>query len=150
MLFSKSCIYGMRAALYLASRSDSKYISIKKVSEDLDISHHYLTKILQQLSNADLMESQKGPHGGVRLKKDEDELTLVEIVAAIDGMDLLTECALGLPGCGTEKLCPLHDQWVDTRDKIRKMLEGTTLNDLARKGKEGNLRITADGSFNWL
>lgn len=140
----------MRAALYLASRSDNEYISIKQISKDLDISHHYLTKILQQLSNADLMESQKGPRGGVRLKKDEDELTLVEIVGATDGMDLLTECALGLPGCGTAKPCPLHDQWADTRDSIREMLEDMTLSELARKGNEGDLRITADDTFNWL
>ncbi len=150
MLLSKSCIYGMRAALYLASSSNNKYISIKQISNDLDISPHFLTKILQELTRVDLLESQKGPTGGVRLKRAGDEVTLVEIVAAIDGMDLLTECALGLPGCGTAKPCPLHEQWADTRDEIKKMLQDTTLSDLVRKGKEGNLRITADGSFDWL
>lgn len=150
MLLSKSCIYGMRGALYLASSSNSKYISIKQISSDLDISPHFLTKIMQELTKAGLLESQKGPKGGVRLKKDGNEVALVEIVAAIDGMDLLTECALGLPGCGTAKPCPLHEQWADTRDEIRKILEDTTLTDLARKGKEGNLRITADGTFDWL
>ncbi|MDR8390762.1 Rrf2 family transcriptional regulator [Aliifodinibius sp. S!AR15-10] len=150
MLLSKACIYGMRAALYLASSSNDRFIAISQISEDLDISRHFLTKILQQLTKADIMESMKGPKGGVRLKGSGDEITLVEIVAAIDGMDILTECALGLPGCGTAKPCPLHDQWADTRDEIRKMLEDTTLTDLSRKGKEGNLRITEDGSFDWL
>lgn len=150
MLLSKACIYGMRAALYLASYNNESFISIRQVSEDLNISSHFLTKILQQLTKAELMESMKGPNGGVQLKKSGDEITLIEIVAAIDGMDILTECALGLPGCGTAKPCPLHDQWADTREEIKKMLEDTTLADLAYKGKEGNLRITEDGSFNWL
>lgn len=150
MLLSKACVYGMRAALYLAAASGDEYISISKISEDLDISPHFLTKILQQLTKVGMMESMKGPKGGIRLQRSGDKVTLVEIVSAIDGMDLLTECALGLPGCGTAKPCPLHEQWADTRDQIRKMLEHTTLTDLAKKGKDGNLRITGDGSFDWL
>ncbi|PAU95112.1 transcriptional regulator [Aliifodinibius salipaludis] len=149
MLLSNACVYGLRASVYLAAVSDDSYVSIKKISEDLDISHHFLTKVLQQLTNANLMESMKGPKGGVRLTHPTDDLTLLEIVAAIDGMDILTECALGLPGCGTEKPCPIHEKWADTRDEIRKMLSDTSLQELVDEGKSGNLRITADGNFKW-
>lgn len=139
----------MRAALFLASNQDGNYTSIREMSDRLDISFHFLTKILQQLTAENLMESYKGPNGGVRLSKPGDDVTLIEIVEAIDGPDLLTECALGLPGCGTAKPCPLHDKWADTRDGIRKMLEGTTLVELVKKGKAQNLRITAEGGFEW-
>ena len=149
MLLSKSCVYGLRAALYLASTQDDGYISIRKMSDKLDISFHFLTKILQQLTAADLMESYKGPNGGVRLTKSGSEVSLYSVVAAIDGEDLFTECALGLPGCGTDKPCPLHEKWATTRDAIRIMLEETNLVELADKGKDMNLRITADGGFNW-
>ena len=149
MLLSKSCVYGLRAALFLASNQDGNYTSIREMSDRLDISFHFLTKILQQLTAENLMESYKGPNGGVRLSKPGDDVTLIEIVEAIDGPDLLTECALGLPGCGTAKPCPLHDKWADTRDGIRKMLEGTTLVELVKKGKAQNLRITAEGGFEW-
>ena len=134
----------------MAAVSDDSYVSIKKISSDLDISHHFLTKVLQKLTSADMMESMKGPKGGVRLVDSTDDITLLEIVAAIDGMDILTECALGLPGCGTEKPCPIHDKWADTRDEIRKMLSSTSLQDLVEEGKSGNLRITADGNFRWV
>lgn len=149
MLLSKSCVYGLRASLLLASKEESDYTSIKILSEELDISFHFLTKILQQLNAADLLESHKGPKGGVRLSKSGKEIALLDIVIAIDGPDLLTECALGLPGCGVEKPCPLHEKWADTRDNIREMLESTNLVDLAEKGKAGNLRITAEGGFEW-
>lgn len=149
MLLSNACVYGLRASVYLASVSSESYTSITKISEELDISRHFLTKVLQKLTDAGLLESMKGPKGGVKLVHSGDEIMLLEIVAAIDGMDLLTECALGLPGCGTEKPCPIHDKWADTRDEIRKMLGETSLHDLATKGKEGNLRITADGEFKW-
>lgn len=150
MLLSKACVYGLRSSLFLASREEDGYISIREMSEKLDISFHFLTKILQQLTSAGLMESHKGPKGGVRLTKSGSEVSLFEIVAAIDGIELFTECALGLPGCGVKKPCPLHDKWADTRDGIRVMLESTNLVELAKKGKAENLRITEEGGFEWI
>lgn len=149
MLLSSSCVYGLRAALYLASNQNGEFVSIRVMSEELNISFHFLTKTLQQLTSAGLMESQKGPKGGVRLTKKGNGTTLFEIVEAIDGRELFTECALGLPGCGEERPCPMHEQWAETRDQIREMLEETSLVDMAQKGKDMNLRITADGTFSW-
>lgn len=150
MLLSKACVYGLRASLLLASKESDEYVSIREMSNRLDISFHFLTKTLQHLTSAGLMESQKGPKGGVRLTKSGSEVSLFEIVAAIDGTELFTECALGLPGCGVKKPCPLHDKWADTRDGIRLMLENTNLVELAKKGKAENLRITEDGGFEWV
>lgn len=150
MLLSKSCVYGLRASLYLASRQDGEYVPIRKMSDKLEISFHFLTKILQQLTAEGLMESFKGPNGGIRLNRDGSEIPLMDIVLAIDGPQLLTECALGLPGCGTKNPCPLHDKWAETRDSIREMLEQTTLTELVKKGKDENLRLTTDGDFNQL
>lgn len=150
MLLSKSCVYGLRASLFLASHQNGEYISIKKLSEKLDISFHFLTKILQQLTAVDLLESLKGPNGGVRLSKPGNKITLLDIVVAIDSNDVLQECVLGLPGCGREKPCPLHNMWAATRNDIRDMLEKNTLMDMAQKGKKGNLRITANGNFEWI
>jgi len=149
MLLSKACIYGLRSSLYLAVHQDGEYVSIKKVSDTLNISFHFLTKVLQELTGAGLMESHKGPNGGIRLSRPGSEVNLFEIVEAIDGIEFFTECALGLKGCGTEKPCPLHDKWAERRDSIRQMLESTTLVELVEKGKNSNLRITAEGHFEW-
>lgn len=150
MLLSKSCVYGLRASLYLASRTDGEYVPIKKMSDKLEISFHFLTKILQQLTAEGIMESFKGPNGGIRLNRNGSDVHLMDIVLAIDGPQLLTECALGLPGCGTKNPCPLHDKWAETRDSIRIMLEETSLTELVKKGKAENLRLTTDGGFDIL
>lgn len=150
MLLSKSCIYGLRATLFLASRKDNDYIPIRKMSDKLEISFHFLTKILQQLTAEGLLQSFKGPNGGVKLTKPGNQIPIMDIVLAIDGPQLLTECALGLPGCGVSKPCPLHDKWAETRDSIKNMLENTTLTDLADKGRRENLRLTAEGGFDVL
>lgn len=139
----------MRASLYLASREGDSYVSISKIGEELEISSHFLTKILQQLTEFNLLESLKGPKGGVRLKKPGDNIRLIDIVEAIDGLDILTECALGLPGCGNQKPCPVHDDWAEVRSELRDMLENNTLAELAGKGKSLNLRITDNDEFKW-
>ena len=149
MLLSKSCVYGLRASLLLATNQDQEYVSIKTLSEKLDISFHFLTKILQQLTSDDLLESLKGPKGGVRLSRPGSQIALLEVVVAVDGNDLFKECILGLPGCGSDKPCPLHNIWAVTRDDIKQMLETNSLADMAEKGKQGNLRITVDGNFEW-
>lgn len=150
MLLSKSCVYGLRATLYLASKERGEFTSIGKMSEKLDISFHFLTKILQQLTADGLLESFRGPNGGVKLTRPGSKIKLIDIVLAIDGQDLLTECALGLPGCGLRNPCPLHDKWAETRDAIRHMFQNTSLTDLAEKGKAENLRLTETGDFEEL
>ena len=149
MIFSKSCVYGLRAMIYLASIPREGYVSIKTLSDKLDISFHFLTKILQELTAAELMESMKGPKGGVRLSKSGKEIMLKEVVEAIDGPAIFTECVLGLPGCGSEKPCPMHDMWEGTRDEINDVFTSTSLQDMSKEGKAKDLRITPDGKFIW-
>lgn len=149
MLLSKACIYGLRSSLFLATYESGIYVSIKEISKGLDLSFHFLTKILQQLTGAGILESQKGPNGGIRLSKNGGEINLFDIVVAIDGTDLFTECSLGLKGCGKMKPCPLHNKWASRRDSLKEMFETTTLDELVEKGKAGNLRITAEGKFDW-
>jgi Rrf2 family protein len=136
-MLSKSCEYGLRASLYLASLDHDGYVSIGTISEDLGISFPFLTKIFQKLNAAGLLDSQRGPKGGVALTRPADQVTLYDIVVAIDGDDLFRECVLGLPNCGEAKPCPLHDQWVDERDRVETMFRNATLAELP------DVRLTA-------
>lgn len=149
MLLSKSCIYGLRSAMYLSANTKNEYVSIREMSDKLNISFHFLTKILQQLTADGLMESITGPKGGIRLSNKGKKATLLDIVLAIDGPDLFTQCALGLPGCGSAKPCPLHFSWMENREEIRKMLDRTSLQELAVEGKENNYRLTVEDNFTW-
>lgn len=130
MMLSKSCEYGLRAALYLASLDEEGYVPISTISEELDISFPFLTKILQKLNDADLLTSQRGPKGGVALTKDASEVALYEIVVVIDGDDLFQECVLGLPNCGDAEPCPLHDEWTEERDRIETLFRNASLAEL--------------------
>lgn len=143
-MFSSSCEYGLRATMYLAAiENGDEYISIGRISEDLDISFHFLTKTFQKMTQAGLLESQRGPSGGVRLARGPELITLRDIVFAIDGAGLFTECILGLPGCGDDKPCPLHNQWATERERLVTMLEEATLDQLVHDIETLDLRLRA-------
>ena len=131
MLLSNKCQYALRAALYLANHQNDGLISIKEISEKLDISFHFLTKILQQLTNEQIIESQKGPKGGVKLTTKGLNIRLYDLVDIMDGVDLFHECVLGLPGCGHLKPCVLHEEWAMRRENLKEMLQGLTLEKIA-------------------
>lgn len=141
MLLSKSAIYGLRAALYLASLKSGEYVTVKKISEELDISFHFLAKILQSLTQCGALQSFRGPNGGVALAKPATEIHLSELLNAIDGPTMFDECIMGLPGCGHERPCPLHDQWAGAQRQIKELFENSTLAQQADRIVELGLRL---------
>ena len=142
MVFSRSCEYGIRAVIYLASKeAGDEYQSIKTLSEELDISYHFLTKTLQKLTERGYLESYRGPRGGVRLAVAPENLNLKDVVVAIDGAEIFEECILGLPGCGEEKPCPIHDRWAEVRSRLEGQLVDYSLADLAEGVREKDLRL---------
>ena len=134
MILSKACEYGVRAMLYLASATHGTYVASRAISDDLGLPYSFFAKVVQTLAHAGLLSSQRGPSGGVALAKDPSEITLAEVVTAIDGGALFTECVLGLPGCGQQKPCPLHAQWAITRDRIHELFHTATIASLMEDG----------------
>jgi Rrf2 family transcriptional regulator, iron-sulfur cluster assembly transcription factor len=136
MIISKRCVHGILAAIYIASQparenSARDYIQIGVIADKLKISFHFLTKVLQQLTHKGILASYRGPNGGVLLAKSVNEVTLYDLIVAIDGDQIFTTCMLGLPGCGSEKPCPVHDSWVGARTKFKSIASTTTLAMLA-------------------
>lgn len=142
-MLSRSCEYGLLAALYLASLDEEGYVPISTISEELDISFPFLTKIFQKLNDAGLLTSKRGPKGGVALTTSADEISLHDIVVAIDGDDLFEECVLGLPGCGDARPCPVHDRWSDERDRVEALFRDTSLADMTEPEAAADLRLAA-------
>lgn len=143
MLFSKGCTYAIRAALLVAvkeTREGRKFIPIRELAEELELSFHFLTKILQMLTEAEIMESFRGPNGGIGLARSANSISLIQIISAVDGDSLFSECALGLPDCGEAIPCPLHQSWSKRREELKRMFEKTTLGTLAQELGDNSLR----------
>lgn len=141
MLLTKTCTYGIRAAIYIATQNGQQYVPIKEIAETLNISFHFLTKILQKLSKEGFIESVKGPGGGVGLRRNPTEITILDIIHAIDRDSVFEECVLGLPGCSDENPCPMHNTWGMLRKDLYNMLQNETIADLASQVKDKSIRL---------
>jgi Rrf2 family protein len=141
-MLSKASIYGIRALLYIELFGDEKYVSIGDMSKKLDISFHFLTKILQSLKEKKLITSSQGPKGGVSLAKSAEKIFLIDIIRILEGDKIFSQCVLGLKGCGTKTPCPIHDDWTKIMEKIKKLYYSTTIKKLSEKIKKSELRIS--------
>ncbi|MCB0629735.1 MAG: Rrf2 family transcriptional regulator [Saprospiraceae bacterium] len=132
-MFSKACEYGIKAALYIATQSlQGARVNLKEIAREINSPEAFTAKILQQMARNGIVDSVKGPYGGFQITSERiSVIKLSEIVSAIDGDAIYRGCALGLEQCNAEKPCPLHDKFVSIRTELRRMLEGTTLYELA-------------------
>lgn len=109
MHFSKKSQYGLRAAIALAQRASNDYVSIKALSERLDIPGQYLGKILQTLTEQGITESCRGPNGGVRLRLSADEVTVRRLIELFEGEEVFELCPMGFSGCSGHQGCLLGE-----------------------------------------
>ncbi len=131
-MFSKSCEYGLQAVLYIAQHTnDTKPIGLKEIAEAQNIPVHFLSKVLQTLVKKKILNSSRGLYGGFYLKRDADTINLMEIINAIDGMDLFNTCVLGLNECSEFKPCPIHDQYKPIKERFMKILTNKSVRSLA-------------------
>ncbi len=143
MIFSKACEYGIRSALYVANRNENEFVPIREIGDGLGISHHFLTKVLQDLTRAQIMKSLRGPRGGVALNGPPEVITLFDIIIAIEGAGHFDGCVLGLPSCDSNTPCPLHVYWGDVRDDIKKKFQSVSIKSLSDRVSEDGMRISS-------
>lgn len=142
MIFSTACSNAIRASLYVAASGNGQnFVPIREISGELGISFHFLTKILQSLTQQNIMTSFRGPRGGISLARPPSEISLYDIVIAIDGPQLFQSCILGLDHCGEAEPCPLHNQWIHIRQQISDMLQGIKLDTLSNKIESHEFRL---------
>ena len=140
---SKFSEYGLRALLYMAGKQGGQeYVNLREMSENLDISFHFLTKILQNLTQAKLLTSYRGPNGGVAFKVPPDQISLLEVILVLEGNDYFDKCMLGLPGCGEQKPCPMHDFRLQMRTEIREEFRSTTVAEMGQNLARRRLRLS--------
>ena len=139
-MFSKACMYAIRATVLMASGRDrNARWTLGEIAEETGSPEAFMAKILQKLVHAALISSVKGPGGGFELTAQRARtLKLGEVVSAIDGDALLNGCALGFPKCDARRPCPIHDQVVQVRERLGSVLASTRIKDLGAELEEGS------------
>ena len=107
--------------------------SATDLSRDTGLPAPTVSKLLRLLSRAGLLDSQRGSQGGYRLARAPRDVSVAEVIAAIEGPIALMECQDdSTPDCGVESLCPTRTNWDRINDAIRSALEAISLEQMAQ------------------
>src|SRR5262245_40753830 len=117
MHITRQADYAVRAVLHLARIGNGERTATSAVASEQNIPPSFLAKIISQWSIAGLLHTARGAHGGVRLARDAREITLLEVVEAIDGPIRLNECVGGEGMCTFLENCPIKPVWCDAQEE---------------------------------
>lgn len=142
--------YAIRAMIHLAAPRDNKPAQIAEISQAWDIPESFLRKIITQLGKAHLVTSQRGIGGGVQLARPANELTIMDVLYAVEGPMFLNKCLINASVCGRTSWCAVHDLWFDAQEKLKASLTSRTLADLAEtslqsRSRKGSAPILPEG-----
>ena len=126
MQITKQADYALRAVIYLARLDDGQKASTRDIAEKQQIPPSFLAKIVSQLSIAGLINTARGARGGVSLARDPEEISILDVVEAIDGPILLNECTNNHKTCPFGSDCPLHRIWCEAQHDLHDKLSSAT------------------------
>jgi Rrf2 family protein len=133
-MFSQTVEYALRAVVHLASNAPRAQTT-EEIAQATKVPPAYLSKVLQSLVQAKLVRSQRGLGGGMSLAKPPSELTILEVVNAVDPIKRINVCPLGLAAHGV-RLCPLHKRVDNALALVEDAFRSTTLQEVIDEPSE--------------
>lgn len=124
--------YAVRTMIHLASQPPGEHIPISNISQLWDIPEDFLRKIVAQLGHAGLVKSRRGKTGGICIAGDPEQLTLLDVIEAVEGPIFLNKCLVGPLYCSRSVWCEVHLLWNEAQEKVKEVLRSRSLSDLAR------------------
>ena len=136
MQITRQADYAVRAVLYLAQMGSDHRAATSQIAEEQQIPPSFLAKIVSQLSVAGLLQTSRGARGGVSLARTPEDISLLEVVEAIDGPILLNDCVANHGACVFGDNCPIQPIWCEAQSELVARLGATTFDKIIQNGKE--------------
>lgn len=130
-MISQTAEYALRAVVFLADAGDDPRTT-QQIAQATRVPFGYLSKVLQGLSRAGIVRSQRGLRGGSVLAKSPDELTVYEVVQAVDPLQRIRTCPLDIASHGAN-LCPLHRRLDDAMANVEMSFRRSTIRELIQE-----------------
>ena len=128
-MFSQTAEYAVRAVVMLAHLKKEHLVGAKELAERAKVPSSYLPKLMQNLVKAGIVDSRRGVGGGFSLKRSPDEITILDIVNAVDPIKRIVGCPLGLES-HSKVLCPMHARLDQAMAEIESVLSASTIAEL--------------------
>jgi len=133
--------YGIRGVLYLARQDEGKVSMLSAIAKAQGVPPRFLAKIFQALAKAGIVKSHRGAKGGFSLAKPAAEITIKDVIEAVEGPVHLNVCLIGEGECDQDKVCAVHPIWKEAQEKMMSVLARGNFADLAKA--ERQTRMTA-------
>jgi Rrf2 family protein len=129
-ILKRNSDYALRALIHLARLGPGAVVSARAISRAEHVPEPLLRKLLQELRRAKLVVSEQGVHGGFRLARPADQITILDVVETAQGKLAVNRCFLGKNLCPNEGDCLLSATLASVQDRLVGVFEGVTLDDL--------------------
>ena len=126
-MFSQTAEYALRAVVYLASQEGAPRTT-QEIARATKVPTGYLSKVMQSLGRKHLVQSQRGLHGGFTLARPPEELTVLDVIGAVDPIQRIRSCPLGIKG--HINLCPLHRRLDHAMKLVEDALQKSSIAEL--------------------
>ena len=135
MQITRQADYALRAMLYLSRLDTNIRAATSQIADEQQIPPSFLAKIISQLSIAGLISTSRGARGGVTLARPAEDITLLDVVEAIDGPISLNVCSHSAGACPFGEDCPIQPIWSDAPIELVNRLKSTTFGQLVSNKK---------------
>lgn len=125
--------YGLRAMIDLAAHSGRGPIPSSEIAARQMVPEHFLDQLLISLRRAGLLRSQRGPQGGHMLARPASQISMYDVIVALEGVTAPIDCVPSPQSCQLATGCGMRDVWVQIEEFARDLLSRTTLDDLAQR-----------------
>lgn len=127
MILNQTAEYALRAMTRLALLDKGRFMNATDLAQATGIPRHYLSKIMNRLARADIVDARKGHRGGFRLARLAKKISFADILQAFGFGSHEEHCLFGWPNCDLVHPCPLHDCWSEISVAFDEWAESTTL-----------------------
>ncbi len=137
MRLTRGADYGARGIIYLAAMPPDSVVLVKDIASAEGLPESYLSKIFQDLAKDGLVRSHRGAKGGFSLARPAEEITLRQVIEAIEGPIAVSRCLSASESCDSETTCPMRPVLAEAQVQLVAVLDRTTLKDLCAPGAYG-------------
>jgi Rrf2 family protein len=139
MQITRQADYAVRAVLFLSGLENASRAPTSHIAREKQIPPSFLAKIVSQLSVAGVVQTSRGARGGVSLARPAEDISLLEVIEAIDGPITLNECVVDASSCTFGEDCPVHSIWCETHEALVNRLKATNFEALANADSNGRV-----------
>ena len=149
MILTKMTRFGTRAVFDIAYNSSGLPVQVKDIAHRQELPLKFLEQIFHKLKKADFINSVRGPGGGYELTKDPSEITVGDIVKAIDEPLDLVCCVSDTEACGRGEQCVTRPIWQETSKRIKEYLDTVTIADLCEDAQKKGVKKDSNHHFDY-